>query len=109
MSLDYGFTCPDIDRNIDSAKEVLYDFMLETYKELNPIIEDIPDSDLPPSIKERAKKDSDYLYGTLEDIFENVRSVNEDMRNSADKQISDLNDRVSDLEAEVESLRGEIL
>jgi len=107
MSLDYGFTCPDIDRNIDSAKEVLYDFMLETYKELNPVIGDIPDSDLPPSIKERAKKDADYLYESLEEIFENVRSVNEDMRRSADKQISDLNDLISDLEAEVESLRWE--
>ena len=107
MSLDFGFTCPDIDRNISSAKEALYDFMLETYKDLNPVIGDIPDRDLPLSVKEKAKRDADYLYESLEDIFENVRSVNEDMRLSADKQISDLNDRISDLEAEVESLERE--
>ena len=107
MSLDFGFTCPDIDRNIDSAKEVLYNFMLEAYKDLNPVIGDIPDSDLPPSVKEKAKRDADYLYESLEEIFENVRSVNEDMRRSADKQISDLNDTISDLETEVESLRGD--
>lgn len=101
MSLDYGFTCPDIDKNIDSAKETLYDFILETYRELNPLLESVSDNELPVCVKEKAKTDADYLYESLEDIFENVRSVNEDMRRFADKQISDLKDEISELEHEL--------
>lgn len=106
MSFDYGFTCPDIDSNIDDTKEQVHDFLLDLYRELNPLLEDILDRDIPESVNLKAKEDTDYLYSILEDIFENVRNINEDMRKEADTQISELKDRVYDLESEVERLES---
>jgi hypothetical protein len=45
------------------------------------------------------------LYDALEDIFENTRSTNEDMRREADSQIEALKSEISDLEHELKNAR----
>lgn len=87
MSFDYGYTCPSIDKDIDSFKEASFEtckwFVESVYSDEGTDISE-------KSILEKSKELSDELYSDAEDIFENTRSHNEGMRKSADSQISDL-------------------
>ena len=48
------------------------------------------------------------MYETFSEYFENIRSTNEDMRITADKQIDDLEGKVSELKEEVDHLQRKL-
>jgi chromosome segregation ATPase len=100
--LDYDYTCPDIDKNInelkdifkESIKEILIRFRDEKFdnEEVNQISEDCALD----------------LYSDFEDYFENVRKTNEDLRNAANDQIDTLKASIETLEYEIEEKEKEI-
>lgn len=98
MPFDYGYTCPSIDKLIDEAKDQIHSHIESVVLENNPYI---LSHDIPQSLKEHIKDVSDALYEALEDVFEGCRSINEEMRDAADKQIGELEEQVEILEAEV--------
>ena len=85
-----GYTCPKIDRAINDLKEELRNYFLDEF-ELGA---------------EAALRRSRDLYDLFETYFEDIRSLNSEMRDIANAQISDLEDRISDLEQELLN-RGE--
>ena len=101
MSLDYGYTCPTLDKYIDEAKDIIFDHIQSTVLENNPYL---CEYDLPQSIKTYIKEDADALYDRLEDLFESCRTINEDIRSTADKQIEDLERQIEDLEYELKEM-----
>ena len=105
MSLDYGWTCSYIDNDISSFKEASFEtckwFVESIYSDEGI---DISEKDL----LEKSKELSDELYSDAEDIFENTRSHNEDMRKAADLQISVLKEEIEDLEGRCHSLEEEV-
>ena len=96
MSLDFNNTCPIIDGKIEGAKE-----------DINYYFKDMLDD-----IKKQLPKDveieielTDYTDRLKNDIlsyFEDLRSLNSDMRTQAERQINDLADEVATLETELE-------
>jgi polyhydroxyalkanoate synthesis regulator phasin len=50
----------------------------------------------------------DMIYDESASIFENVRSINEDIRDEANRQITCAEDRADDLESEVTTLEQRI-
>lgn len=100
MGLDYGFTCPDIDRSIESYKQDIEDnfrHALENHSELKD-----------EKILEIAK---DYAYGLYQDFegsFESVRSTNEDLRKHAEYQIDELEKRIENLECQLDDLTDSV-
>lgn len=84
MSLDFNWTCPDIDSGIKSLKDLIDDTLDDLLSEVSPLFEG-------ESKRELIKKHIDYLYANgIEDIFETVRETNSDMRTHADKQIGEV-------------------
>ena len=51
--------------------------------------------------QELAQEYANSLYKLIENVFETVRSTNEDMRDAADLQISDLKKEIADLESRI--------
>lgn len=90
-SFDYPNTCPIIDNEISNAQKNIYYFLDNVIKELSPMI---PDEE-----RDRLAKDySNDLYKDLEDIFENTRQSNIEMRDEAERQIKDLKEQIYELE-----------
>ena len=94
MGLDYGHTCPDIDRGIDQTKTDIENNLDSMIDDCCPLFEGDKKQDF-------IKGYADAIYDDLEGNFENVRRCNEDIRSEADRQIDKLEDRVSELEAEL--------
>ena len=99
MGLDYGHTCPIIDRELGSIKESVRNELSDlldgtelTAEEIKPLLDDY----------------TDYIMRHLNDCFEDVRSCNEDMRKEADYQIDDLKTEVYDLEENISELKEEV-
>ena len=101
MSFDYGYTCPDIDRNISNFKDELEQYLTGVFEELCPVAEG---TDV---MENWVQENMQHFYSIAEDVFEDVRRINEDMRKAADDQIESLEERVSDLEHEIKVLEGE--
>lgn len=89
-SLNHGYTCPLIDRNISDAKDIINNTFYNTLEELCPVID--MDS---PEAREWIKVATENLYSGLESVFEDLRSTNEDLRSAAEQQIAEC---VSELE-----------
>lgn len=102
MGFDFAHTCPVIDREIGTAKEVIVDFIAALIEECSPLLPE-------KRIEELAGENGDSLYAELEGAFESVRSTNEDMRSVAEKQISDLQDELSDSQQQIEDLQAQIV
>ena len=84
MRFSYPFTCPKIDSNIDEFKSNLECFIHDLISELSPKYLETADAKL--FIQEKQL----VFYAENESIFENVRQSNEDIRKSAEYQISDI-------------------
>ena len=84
MRFSYPFTCPKIDSNINEFKSNLECFIHDLILELNPKYLETADAKL--FIQEKQL----VFYAENESIFENVRQSNEDIRKSAEYQISDI-------------------
>ena len=95
IGFDYPNTCPKIDDEIASAKQVIYRFIETLLEEACPLLST-------ETLHRLADSNTADLYSELEDIFETVRGTNEAMRREADSQITDLQDKLSDLEADLE-------
>ena len=102
MGLDYGYTCPDIDREIKSVKA---DF----YSSIQDILETYNGQELSEQeIKDISEGLSDDLYRDVETSFEECRSTNDDMRKQAEYQIDELEKRIENLEWQLDDMTNEI-
>ena len=84
MGLDYGHTCPDIDKNIGSFKETIEGFLSDFLDDVCPLLN---------GTEEGNNLIDGYvnsIYDECSNIFEDTRSCNEDMRKEANKQIEEL-------------------
>lgn len=95
VTFDYANTCPRIDAAIRQAESLISEHMSELLEEASPLLSKETHHKI---IDERAQS----LYRALEDIFEETRSANVDMRAEAERQIEALTDRISDLEHDLE-------
>lgn len=94
---DYPYTCPRIDKTINSAKKIIESFIDSLLSDAVPL--------LPTDTREGlAKEHSEALYLDLEECFESVRNENEQMRREANRQIESLEREVSDLQSEIERM-----
>lgn len=105
MSFDYNWTCSYIDQDISSFKEASF----ETCKYfLTRIVDeyeiDISEADFTNEVKDLA----DEIYNGAEDIFDNTRSHNTDMRDEADKQVDILKGEVEELAEERDNLQKRV-
>ena len=99
VQFDYPNTCPKIDRAITIARNQIERFLDYLLEEACPLIK----------VTHRKQLASDYadrLYESLEDVFEETRRTNEDMRREADRQIDDLMNEVSNLEFDLRDLQS---
>ena len=104
LTLNHGWTCPEIDKAIIDAKDVIYNTFHDTLEELCPVID--MNSEAARTWVQQA---TDHLYGELEPVFEDLRSSNEDIRGSAENQFSELAEEIQELEARVQELEdGEV-
>lgn len=99
--LNHGFTCPEIDKSIADAKEVIYDTFYDTLEELCPVIDMHSEAAIA-----WIKVASDSLYDSLEPVFEDLRSSNEDLRGSAETQIAELVNELEELEYKIQELEN---
>lgn len=89
-NFNYGWTCPDIDKQIDIFKSDLSNRLDELIGELSPKF-----AETSTFIQYR----EDWLktiYGDAENCFEEVRTCNSDIRDAAEKQIQDLIDELEE-------------
>jgi len=101
MSLDYGHTCPDIDRSIDRFKSDIGYYLGNMLDDCCPLLAGRQRDDLIESYM-------DQMYKDFEANFEDVRKTNEDMRKEADYQIGYAEDKLAEAEQEIEDLNEQI-
>lgn len=94
---DYANTCPAIDNAIDKASDEIKSHIDNMLDEVCPLFTGY-------SKLEYVECEAKTLYKALEDVFEETRSTNVDMRRAAEKQIEALESEVSDLQARVTQL-----
>lgn len=100
-SLDYGFTCPDLDKEIADAKSIIESHFHDTLEELNPVLASLMHT---PEVREWIDTATNSLYSDLESIFENCRGINEDIRSAADQQIAECVSELEDAEYRIKEL-----
>ena len=101
MSLDFSYTCPKIDKEIDRVKSTIEDHLEDYIKQLCPLMS-------LDTVYELRTNWAKEIYDNIESAIETVRETNQDMRNQAEKQINQLNDEVSDLKEEISKLEREL-
>ena len=101
MALDYGHTCPDIDRSITSFKSDIESYLSNMLDDCCPMLEGKQKEDF---IKDCAEQ----IYSDFEPNFEDVRKTNGDMRKEADRQIDYAEEEASDAEEEIKDLNARI-
>ena len=115
MGLDYGWTCGTIDDNIKDFKSLLESHLSDMIDSCCPLLEGKQKSDF-------IKDNVNYIYSDCENIFEDLRECNSDMRKEADRQIDLLEEekeqleydvtnsqeKIDDLEDEIEELQNKI-
>ena len=101
-SLNHGYTCPEIDKAITDAKDIIYDTFYATLEELCPVMD--MNSEVARTWIEVA---TEHLYGGLEYVFEDLRSSNENLRGSAETQITELVNELEELEYKIQELENE--
>lgn len=113
MSFNYGYTCPDINKEIKNFEESLESRLDEIFDELCPLF-----SGTNEAIKWRENWKT-IIYNDAEPCFESVRDCNSNIRDEAEKQIDavaeerdeyrklyeEAQDRVNELETEVNDLQ----
>ena len=102
MALDFGHTCPDIDKEIENIKEMFYSSIEGLLQQYNGV--ELSESD----IKDIANDYKYNLYYDVEHCFEGVRRTNEQMRKEADCQIDNLSQEVNNLNNNIEDLTNDI-
>lgn len=100
-SFDFPYTCPRIDKAIDSCKDTLEICLSGYIKDLFPYV---PSAEVVLISIDWSKQ----IYDAISDCFESVRQTNEEMRDEANRQIEDLEDEISNLKYEVKSLESRL-
>ena len=112
-NFDYGYTCPDINKEISNFKSALSDRLDEIIEELCPIITATDTGRIWRTNWEQT------IYNDAESCFENVRDCNSNIRDEAERQINavaderdeyrklyeEAEDRIRELEDEVKELQ----
>jgi hypothetical protein len=93
-NLDFPHTCRKIDKEIDSAKGVIENYLADLVIDICPYI-------TAGISEEIAKTWADKIYSDISGCFEIVRDTNSDMREQANKQINDLLDEITDLKEQL--------
>jgi chromosome segregation ATPase len=101
MGLDFSYTCPKIDKEIDRVKSTIEDHLEDYIKQLCPLMS-------METVYELRSQWTKEMYDNLESVIETVRETNQDMRSQAEKQINQLNDEVSELKEEISTLQREL-
>lgn len=104
MSLNYPYTCPDLDKLIDQACATIDDHVFEIVLENNPWL-GRDESLMPVHFLSSVKEAQGCLKDDIKDIFEDSRTINESIREAADDQINELKERISDLEYELKEVQ----
>lgn len=105
MGFNYSYTCPDVDAKIKDAKDLIESNVQDILFELNPLSSQF--CNLPEELQDWIDQTTLQIYNDLEDIFEGCRTINEDMRTSADAQIREYEDEISDLQQQIKDLEEE--
>lgn len=101
MSFNYPHTCPKIDKSIGGVKDRIDSKIDSIIEQLCPLI----------STEDRRRLTNDWtfeLYESIEDLIEDIRDTNVDMRNSAEGQIVQLENEVEDLKLTLIDLENEL-
>lgn len=101
MTLNYKYTCPDIDRSITAFKSDIESYLSNMLDDCCPLLEGKQKEDF---IKDYVEQ----MYSDFESNFEDVRKTNEDMRKEADRQIDYAEEEIKDLNARIEELEGQV-
>lgn len=101
MSLDHHNTCPEIDEAIKDFKGCAESVLIDMLDECCPLWNG---SDRDDFVKDRVNE----LYQDSENIFENVRKSNSEMRKAADYQIDKLEEKIDQHENTIQELESEI-
>lgn len=96
MSLDFEYTCPKIDAAIEMANH-----------HFDEVVKSLIDR-LPIEEQQDILNDTYQEFDYIKDQFEELRTLNEDMRSAAEKQIDDLNDELSEARDEIDDLKKQI-
>ena len=83
MSLNFPYTCPDIDRSLSGIKSDIDSELVDMITECCPLLPEF-------KLNEFVKPYIESLYERFSESFEAVRSLNDDMRNQAEIQINAL-------------------
>lgn len=105
MSLDFRNTCPEID-------DIILDYKYHTEDFLKNLISQFIPTEL---LDESHWKYKTFIQDSLSDLnsqilplFEQLRKLNSEMRNSAEKQLEELQEIIGELELRKQELEGEI-
>lgn len=101
MGLDYEWTCPNIDREIDQFKNTIEGYLEDMIDECCPMLESKQKDNF-------IKRYVNNIYYEVKYNFEDVRKTNVDMREKADKQIDQLESEIEDMENELEDRDNQI-
>lgn len=101
MIFDFPYTCPNIDKSLDGLKSDIENNFIDMIKECCPILPD-------HTLNEFIKPYVDSLFDTISINFEDVRSLNSDMRDDAEKQINSIHEEKEDLIERVQILEDRI-
>jgi DNA repair exonuclease SbcCD ATPase subunit len=101
MGLDFSYTCPKIDKEIDRVKSIIENHLEDYIKQLCPLMST-------NTVCELRSQWTKEIYDRIESSIETIRETNKDMRNQAEKQINQLNDEVSELREEITKLERKL-
>lgn len=97
MGFEYNYTCPEIDKEINSAKDKIKDNLILMLEVSCPLLKGY---DLDVFVDNWTHG----IYADLSECFESVRKTNEDMRIQAEKQIESLESSLEDAEDTIQQL-----
>lgn len=85
MELNFGYTCGDIDSQIDSAKSFIIDFAVDLLQDYGLKVD-----------PQQVENDCQFVVSQVSDCFEVLRRINEDMRSAANNQLSEISEQYED-------------
>lgn len=101
MPFDFNYTCPKIDKEINSVKSIIQDDLEDYIEQLCPLMDK-------ETILKLRSDFAKQMYEHIESSFETVRETNQDMRAAAENQIKFLDDTILNLEEYIKELESKI-
>lgn len=98
MSLNFKYTCKDIDKNKNHLENIIETNIDDLIQRLNPDISKDDRNDL-------VLQYGNYIIQEINESLEEVRALNSDLRDEAEKTIEEYKKEIKDLENELEQLR----